>query len=75
MTTFVSYLVVLAFVVLVLGPSLYGILRDRRIDRQIRAVATRLVWLPRQRAGGLPPTPRRRTFRPAARRYWGPIAH
>ncbi|MER6446642.1 hypothetical protein DEJ51_22245 [Streptomyces venezuelae] len=74
MTTFVNYLAVLALVALVLGPSLYGILRDRRIDRQLRAVATRLVWLPRQRAGGLPPTPRRRTLRPA-RRYWGPIAH
>ncbi|GGR75826.1 hypothetical protein [Streptomyces nojiriensis] len=75
MTTFVSYLAVLAIAALVLGPGLYGILRDRRIDQQIRAVATRLVWLPRQRAGGLPPTPRRRTFRPSARRYWGPIAH
>ncbi|MFE5860125.1 hypothetical protein ACFQ77_06125 [Streptomyces virginiae] len=75
MTTFVSYLAVLAVAALVLGPSLYGILRDRRIDQQIRAARTRLVWLPRQRAGGLPPTPRRRAFRPAPRRYWGPIAH
>ncbi|MCX4805642.1 hypothetical protein ACFWWM_14650 [Streptomyces sp. NPDC058682] len=75
MNTFVNYLAVLAIAALLLGPSLYGILRDRRIDQQLRAVATRLVWLPRQRAGGLPPTPRRRTFRPSARRYWGPIAH
>ncbi|MGW7328449.1 hypothetical protein ACWGIU_07520 [Streptomyces sp. NPDC054840] len=75
MTTFVNYLAVLAIAALVLAPGLYGILRDRRIDQQIRAVATRLVWLPRQRAGGLPPTPRRRALRPSARRYWGPIAH
>ncbi|MFG2990036.1 hypothetical protein ACGFZK_12250 [Streptomyces sp. NPDC048257] len=75
MTNFVNYLAVLALAALVLGPSLYGILRDRRTDRQLRAVATRRVWLPRQRAGGLPPAPRRRIVRPAARRYWGPIAH
>ncbi|WP_327264364.1 hypothetical protein OG444_25540 [Streptomyces sp. NBC_01232] len=74
MTTFVSYLAITAIAALLLGPSLYGILRDRRTDRQLRAVATRLVWLPRQRAGGLPPTPRRHGFRPA-RHYWGPIAH
>ncbi|MGW6978621.1 hypothetical protein ACWGE1_04055 [Streptomyces sp. NPDC054932] len=75
MTTFVSYLVVIAFAALLIGPGLYGILHDRRIDRQLRAVATRLVWLPRQRAGGLPPTPRRRALRPSVRRHWGPIAH
>ncbi|CAM5638707.1 hypothetical protein [Streptomyces avidinii] len=70
MTTFVSYLVVLAFAALLIGPGLYGILRDRRIDRQLRAVATRLVWLPRQRSGGLPPTPRR-----SGGWHLGPVVH
>ncbi|MEU8772807.1 hypothetical protein [Streptomyces sp. NPDC048606] len=60
MNTFLSYLAVLALAVPLLAPGLYGVLRDRRIDRQLRAVETRRVWLPGQRAGGLPPTPRRR---------------
>lgn len=56
MTTFVNYLAVLAIAALLLGPSLYGILRDRRIDQQLRAVATRLVWLPASvRAASRPP--------------------
>ncbi|MFF3020683.1 hypothetical protein [Streptomyces sp. NPDC057939] len=63
MSTFVNYLVVLALAAFLLGPSLYGAWRDRRIDRQLRAVETRRVWLPRQRAGGLRPTPRRRGLR------------
>ncbi|MDX3534980.1 hypothetical protein PV721_11475 [Streptomyces sp. MB09-01] len=73
MNTLLSYLTVLAVAALVLAPSLYGVLRDRRIDRQLRAVETRLVWLPRQKAGGLPPT-----RRPRARHtgmHWGPVAH
>ncbi|MCJ1678062.1 hypothetical protein MTF65_12040 [Streptomyces sp. APSN-46.1] len=60
MSTFVNYLAVLALTAVLIGPSLYGALRDRRIDRQLRAAATRRVWLPRQRAGGLAPTRRRR---------------
>ncbi|MFD6875710.1 MULTISPECIES: hypothetical protein [unclassified Streptomyces] len=63
MSTFVNYLVVLALAALLLGPSLYWMWRDRRIDRQLRAVETRRVWLPRQRAGGREPTPRRRGVR------------
>ncbi|KOV01837.1 hypothetical protein ADK91_22020 [Streptomyces sp. XY511] len=60
MNMFLSYLAVLAVATLLLAPSLYGTLRERRIDRQLRAVETRLVWLPRQKAGGMPPTPRHR---------------
>ncbi|MFG2980613.1 hypothetical protein ACGFYQ_05055 [Streptomyces sp. NPDC048258] len=63
MSTFVNYLAVLAIAAVLLGPSLYGARRDRRVDRQLRAAATRRVWLPRQRAGGLPPTYRRRGIR------------
>ncbi|MEU7724358.1 hypothetical protein AB0B78_03775 [Streptomyces sp. NPDC040724] len=74
MNTFLSYLTVLAFATLLLAPSLYGILRDRRIDRQLRAVETRLVWLPRQKAGGMPPTVRRPRARHAGM-HWGPVAH
>ncbi|MEJ8642560.1 hypothetical protein WKI68_16345 [Streptomyces sp. MS1.HAVA.3] len=74
MNTFLSYLAVLAIATLLLAPSLYGALRDRRIDRQMRAVETRLVWLPRQKAGGLPPTARRTRARHAAM-HWGPVAH
>ncbi|MFD6971865.1 hypothetical protein [Streptomyces sp. NPDC059979] len=75
MNTFLSYLAVLAIATLLLAPSLYGALRDRRIDRQLRAVATRRVWLPRQKAGGLPPTARRRTRARHASMHWGPVAH
>ncbi|MCX5011802.1 hypothetical protein OG765_12500 [Streptomyces sp. NBC_00555] len=74
MTTFVNYLAVLVLAAVLLGPSLYGARGDRRIDRQLRAAATRRVWLPRQRAGGLPPTPRRRGIRFAAWRR-GRMAH
>ncbi|MGW7435007.1 hypothetical protein [Streptomyces sp. NPDC054849] len=74
MNTLLSYLAVLAIAVLLLAPGLYGALRDRRIDRQLRAVETRLVWLPRQKAGGLPPTARRPRARHAAM-HWGPVAH
>lgn len=38
MNTFLDFLVVLAVAALLLGPSLYGAARERRIDRQIRAV-------------------------------------
>lgn len=37
MTTLLNYLAVLAVAALLLGPSLYGALRDRRIDRELRA--------------------------------------
>lgn len=75
MNTFLSILAVLAIATLLLAPSLYGALRERRTDRQLRAVETRLVWLPRQKAGGLPPTPRhRRGLRSAAWRR-GRLAH
>ncbi|MEU9080828.1 hypothetical protein [Streptomyces sp. NPDC048357] len=74
MNTFLSYLTVLAVAALVLAPSLYGVLRDRRIDRQLRAVETRLVWLPRQKAGGMPPTVHRSRAR-HTRMHWGPVAH
>ncbi len=75
MNTFLSYLAVLAVAALLLAPSLYGVLRDRRTDRELRAVETRLVWLPRQKAGGMPPTPGpRHGIRSAAWRR-GPLAH
>ncbi|MFE2126659.1 MULTISPECIES: hypothetical protein [Streptomyces] len=74
MNTFLSYLAVLAAATLLLAPSLYGMLRERRTDRQLRAARTRLVWLPRQKAGGMPPTPRRRGPRSAAWRR-GRLAH
>ncbi|MFE3790022.1 hypothetical protein [Streptomyces goshikiensis] len=75
MSTFVSYIAVLAIAAVLLGPALYGGLRERRTDRQLRAALTRLVWLPRQRAGGLPPTPRRRGIRLAARYRGRRLAH
>lgn len=37
MNTLLDYLVVLAIAALLLGPSLYGAARERRLDRQIRA--------------------------------------
>ncbi|AWZ04666.1 MULTISPECIES: hypothetical protein [unclassified Streptomyces] len=37
MNTFLDYLLVLAVAALLLGPALYGALRERRLDRQIRA--------------------------------------
>ncbi|MGW0752391.1 hypothetical protein [Streptomyces sp. NPDC002587] len=73
MSTSLNYFAVLAIAVILLGPSLYGARGDRRIDRQLRAAATRRVWLPRQRAGGLPPTRRRRGIRFTWRR--GRMAH
>ncbi|MEV7519655.1 hypothetical protein [Streptomyces sp. NPDC091371] len=39
MNTLVNYLVVLAVAALLLGPSLYGMARERRIDRQLREAA------------------------------------
>ncbi|MEU9144450.1 hypothetical protein [Streptomyces sp. NPDC048349] len=39
MSTFLNYLTVLALAVLLLGPSLYGMARERRIDRQLRKAA------------------------------------
>lgn len=39
MNTLLNYLVVLAAAVLLLGPSLYGTARERRIDRQLREAA------------------------------------
>ncbi|MFJ4778482.1 hypothetical protein [Streptomyces sp. NPDC088762] len=39
MHTFLNYLVVLAVAALLLGPSLYGVARERRIDRQLRGAA------------------------------------
>ncbi|MFE0581348.1 MULTISPECIES: hypothetical protein [unclassified Streptomyces] len=70
MTTFVNFLVVLALATLLIGPALYLNHRDRRTDRQLRAAATRLVWLPRQRSGGLPPNPRR-----SGGWHLGPVIH
>lgn len=37
MDTLLSYLTILAIAALLLTPSLYGALRERRLDRQIRA--------------------------------------
>ncbi|MFD5147543.1 hypothetical protein [Streptomyces sp. NPDC058401] len=37
MNTLLDYLVVLALAALLLGPALYGALRERRLERQIRA--------------------------------------
>lgn len=39
MTTFLSFLAVLAIAALVLAPFLYGMVRERRIDRQLRKAA------------------------------------
>ncbi|MFD6229623.1 hypothetical protein ACFWFZ_22535 [Streptomyces sp. NPDC060232] len=75
MNTFLSYLAVLAAATLLLAPSLYGALRERRIERQLRAARTRLVWLPRQKAGGLPPTPRHRHGLRSAAARRGRLAH
>ncbi|MGW5846766.1 hypothetical protein ACWFQ8_02170 [Streptomyces sp. NPDC055254] len=36
-----SYLIVLAAAALLLAPAFYGIVRDRRIDRQLRAARHR----------------------------------
>ncbi|MET9466681.1 hypothetical protein ABZY44_18125 [Streptomyces sp. NPDC006544] len=74
MSTYLDYLAVLAVAAVLLAPGLYGAWRERRIDRELRAAETRRVWLPRQRAGGLAPTPRRRGIRFAARRR-GRLAH
>ncbi|ROQ95926.1 hypothetical protein EDE04_2380 [Streptomyces sp. 2132.2] len=37
MNTFLDYLTVLVLAALLLAPALYGALRERRIDRQLRA--------------------------------------
>lgn len=42
MNTFLNYLTVLAVAALLLGPSLYGLLREHRVDRRIRAAQQRL---------------------------------
>ncbi|MFG2878392.1 hypothetical protein ACGFYU_25880 [Streptomyces sp. NPDC048337] len=39
MSTFLSYLTVLALATLLLAPALYGLARDRRIDRRLREAA------------------------------------
>ncbi|MFD7557642.1 MULTISPECIES: hypothetical protein [unclassified Streptomyces] len=39
MTTILNYLVVLAVAALLAGPALYGIARERRIDRQLHEAA------------------------------------
>lgn len=39
MNTFLSLLAALALAALVLAPSLYGVARERRIDRQLREAA------------------------------------
>ncbi|MGR4882033.1 hypothetical protein ACIPUC_21930 [Streptomyces sp. LARHCF249] len=49
MTTFLNYLIVLAVAALLLGPSLYGALRERRIDRQLRAAGQRPRTAPHRR--------------------------
>ncbi|MFZ3559736.1 MULTISPECIES: hypothetical protein [unclassified Streptomyces] len=41
MTTALNYLAVLFVFLLLAAPSLYGMAHDRRIDRQLRAAATR----------------------------------
>lgn len=52
--TLLDYLVVLAIAALLLGPSLHGIARDRRIDRQLRRAQHRARIIrdghPRERA-------------------------
>ncbi|MFJ9337877.1 hypothetical protein ACIRP0_01140 [Streptomyces sp. NPDC101733] len=56
MSTFLDYLTVLALAALLLAPALYGALRERRIDRQLRAAAPRA---PRPRTTERPrPEPR-----------------
>lgn len=64
MNTFLDYLVVLAIAVLLLGPSLYGALRDRRIDRQLRAPVARFTGQARGTAAAGPVG--RRTLHAAA---------
>ncbi|MFC9299064.1 hypothetical protein ACFTWH_18360 [Streptomyces sp. NPDC057011] len=39
MSTFLNYLTVLALAALLLAPALYGLARERRIDRQLREAA------------------------------------
>ncbi|MGW6705868.1 hypothetical protein ACWGDE_13400 [Streptomyces sp. NPDC054956] len=64
MNTFLDFLVVLAVAALLLGPSLYGAARERRIDRQIRA-AEQAPRTPRTRPERIAPE---RT-RPSTRRF------
>lgn len=71
--TLLDYLVVLAVAALLLGPTLYGIVHDRRIVRQLSAAA-RTGTQPRRAAAG----PRRSGVRPASRSAtWrrGSVAH
>ncbi|MEU6757942.1 hypothetical protein [Streptomyces sp. NPDC046685] len=58
MNSFLNYLAVLAVAALLLGPALYGVVRDRRIDRQIRAAQQREQLI---RHGQPHPRPRPRT--------------
>ncbi|MFF8266181.1 hypothetical protein ACF059_02190 [Streptomyces sp. NPDC016562] len=58
MNSFLNYLAVLAVAALLLGPALYGIARDRRIDRQVRAAQQREQLI---RHGQPQPRPRPRT--------------
>nr|WP_251056603.1 hypothetical protein [Streptomyces sp. ISL-94] len=41
MNTFLDYAVVFVIAALLLGPSLWGAARDRRVDRQLRAAQQR----------------------------------
>ncbi|MER5934295.1 hypothetical protein [Streptomyces sp. NPDC002054] len=41
MNTLLNYLTVLAVAALLAGPALYGVLHERRIDRQLRAARQR----------------------------------
>ncbi|MFD9406621.1 hypothetical protein ACFWBN_06290 [Streptomyces sp. NPDC059989] len=64
MNSFLNYLAVLAVAALLLAPALYGIVRDRRIDRQIRAAQQREQLI---RHGHRRPQPRPRAARIALR--------
>ncbi len=64
MNTFLDFLVVLAIAALLLGPALYGALRDRRIDRQLRAAKQRAQVI---REGHGSAQPRGRTPRVSVR--------
>ncbi|MGW6950642.1 hypothetical protein [Streptomyces xanthophaeus] len=56
MSTFLDYLTVLAVAALLAGPALHGVLRERRIDREIQA-ARRSEQRRVREPGGVPPRP------------------
>lgn len=59
-TALLDYVAVLFVAALLLGPALYGIVQDRRIDRQLRAAQHRaqIIRDGHRREQAIPGTPR-----------------